>query len=122
MFHLLTVFPNNNNVTEQERYYLTNMLKKRQHVIVHQLVQHVEQLNSYIVQLPCRFYSPNVKPTTIPANVPFTKADLVDLVSHVLRMCSLTWQDHFSPHEKGMTHVDMHLLLMSLDAIERVCM
>jgi hypothetical protein len=42
MFHLLTVFPNNNNVTEQERYYLTNVLKKRQHVIVGQLVQRVE--------------------------------------------------------------------------------
>jgi hypothetical protein len=30
MFHLLTMFPN--NMAEQERYYLTNMLKKLQHI------------------------------------------------------------------------------------------
>jgi hypothetical protein len=47
MFHLLTVFFD--NLTEQERYYLTNVIKKRQHVIVGQLVQCVKQLNSYIV-------------------------------------------------------------------------
>jgi hypothetical protein len=70
------------------------------------------------MQLPCWFYSPSVKPTTIPANVLFTKADLV---SHVLRMCPLTWQDQFNLHKKGMTPVDMHSLLMSLKAIERVC-
>ncbi len=79
-----TVFPN--NAAEQERYYLTNMLKKPQHISVHQFVQHVEQLNSYITQLPCWFYSPNVKPTMTPANVPFTKADLA---SHVLQICSV---------------------------------
>jgi hypothetical protein len=45
MFHLLTVFPNNG--AEQERYYITNVLKKPQHISVHQFgVQHVEQLNA----------------------------------------------------------------------------
>jgi hypothetical protein len=53
-----------------------------------------------------------------PANVPFTEADLA---SHALRMCLLTWQDQFNLHKKGMTPVDMHLLLTSLEAIERVC-
>jgi hypothetical protein len=87
MFHLLTVFPN--NAAEQERYYLMNVLKKPQCVSVHQFVQRVKQLNSYIMQLPCWFYSPSVKPTTILVNVPFTKADLA---SHVLRMCPLMWR------------------------------
>jgi hypothetical protein len=64
MFHLLTVFPN--NVAEQERYCLTNMLKKPQCVNVLQFVQHVEQLNSYIAQLPCWYHSPSAKATTIP--------------------------------------------------------
>ncbi len=41
MFHLLTVFPN--NAAEQEKYYLSNVLKKPQRVGVHQFVQHVEQ-------------------------------------------------------------------------------
>jgi hypothetical protein len=51
MFHLLTVFPN--NAAEQEKYYLSNVLKKPQRVGVHQFVQHVEQLNTYVAQLPC---------------------------------------------------------------------
>ncbi len=46
MFHLLTVFPN--NVADQERYYITNVLKKPQRISIHQFVQHIEQLNSYI--------------------------------------------------------------------------
>ncbi len=55
MFHLLTVFPN--NAAEQEMYYLSNVLKKPQRVGVGQLVQHVEQLNAYVVQLPYWYYS-----------------------------------------------------------------
>ncbi len=51
IFHLLTVFPNNTN--GQERYYITNVLKKPQHSSMPQFVHCVEQLNSYIVQLPC---------------------------------------------------------------------
>jgi hypothetical protein len=31
------------------------------------------------------------------------------------------WQDQLNLHEKGMTPVEMHLLLMSLKAIEHVC-
>jgi hypothetical protein len=51
MFHLLTVFPN--KAAEQEKYYLSNVLKKPQWVGIHQFIQHVEQLNAYIAQLPC---------------------------------------------------------------------
>ncbi len=36
MFHLLAMFPH--NAAEQERYYLTYMLKKPQHVGMHQFV------------------------------------------------------------------------------------
>jgi hypothetical protein len=51
MFHLHTMFPN--NVAEQQRNFLTNMLKKPQRISVRQFVQCVEQLNVYVVQLPC---------------------------------------------------------------------
>ncbi len=81
MFHLLIVFPN--NAAEQEQYYITNVLKKPQHISVHQFVQFVEQLNSYIVQLPCWFHSTNAKTSMVPMNVPFAEADLA---SHVLWM------------------------------------
>ncbi len=50
MFHLLTKFPI--NVAEQEKYYVTNVLKKPQRVNIRQFVRHVEQLNAYIAQMP----------------------------------------------------------------------
>ncbi len=82
LFHLLTVFPN--NTAEQEKYYLSNVLKKPQRVDVHRFVQCVEQLNTYLTQLPCWYYSPSYINGMMPANVPFTEADLA---SHVLQMC-----------------------------------
>jgi hypothetical protein len=116
MFHLLTVFPN--NAAEQEKYYIRNVLKKPQRISICQFVQRVEQLNSYISQLPCWYYSPSVKANTVPTNVPFAEADLP---SHVLRMCPYSWQDQYNLHKKGGTPVDMRSLLLSLKAIERVC-
>jgi hypothetical protein len=116
MFHLLTAFPN--NAAEQEKYYLSNMLKKPQQVGICQFVQRVEQLNAYVAQLPCWFHSRSYVAGMTPANVPFTEADLA---SHVLRLCPHQWQDQYNLQEKGMTPIDMRTLLVSLKAIERVC-
>ncbi len=63
------------------------------------------------------YYSLSTKPSMISINVPFGK---IDLASHILWMCPHTWQDQFNLHEKGMTPVDMCLLLQSLEAIERI--
>jgi hypothetical protein len=82
MFHLLTVFPN--KAAKQEKYYLSNVLKKSQWVGVRQFIQRIEQLNVYVVQLPCWYYSPKYKSGMTPADVSFTEADLV---SHILWMC-----------------------------------
>ncbi len=68
MFHLLTAFPI--NAAEQEKYYITNVLKKPQCVNVRQFVRRVEQLNAYIAQMPCFYYSPNANASTKPENVP----------------------------------------------------
>ncbi len=108
MFHLLTVFPN--NLAELERYYLSNMLKTPQKVGVCQFVQRVEQLNAYIAQLPCWYYSPSYNAGMMPANVPFSEADLA---SHVLQMCPRQWQ--------GQYNMDMRSLQAFLEAIECVC-
>jgi hypothetical protein len=81
MFHLLTAFPI--NAAEQEKYYITNVLKKPQRINVHQFVWCVEQLNVYIAQMPCFYYSPHANASTKPENVPFAEAELV---AHVLRM------------------------------------
>jgi hypothetical protein len=116
MFHILTVFPN--NAAEQEKYYLSNVLKKPQRVGIRQFVQRIEQLNAYVVQLPCWYYSPSYNPSMTLANVPFTEADLV---SRILWMCPHQWQDQYNLQEMGMTPMDMHSLQTSLDAIEHVC-
>jgi hypothetical protein len=74
MFHLLTAFPI--NAAEQEKYYILNVLKKPQRVDMHQFVQRVKQLNAYIAQMPCFFYSPNANTSTKPDNVQFNEAEL----------------------------------------------
>jgi hypothetical protein len=68
--------------------------------------------------MPCFYYSPNANASTMPKNVPFMEAELG---AHVLRMCPLQWQDQYNMNEKGMTPMDMHLLLTLLEAIKRVC-
>jgi hypothetical protein len=68
--------------------------------------------------MPCFFYSPNANTITKPENVPFTQAELG---SHVLGMCPIQWQDQYNMNKKGMTLMDMRLLLTSLEAIECVC-
>jgi hypothetical protein len=116
MFHLLTVFPI--NAAEQEKYYITNLLRKTQRINVHQFVHQVEQLNTYIAQMPCFYYSPNANSSTKPKNAPFREAELG---SHVLCMCPIQWQDQYNMNKKGMPPMDMRLLLTSLEAIECVC-
>ncbi len=116
MFHLLTEFPI--NAAEQEKYYITNLLKKPQRINVRQFVWCVEQLNAYIAQMPCFYYSPHTNASTKPKNVLFMGAELG---AHVLRMCPLMWQDQYNLNKKGMMPMDMCLLLMSLEAIECIC-
>jgi hypothetical protein len=81
-------------------------------------VRRVEQLNAYIAPMPCFYYSSHANASTKPKNVPFTEAELG---AHVLRMCPLMWQDQYNLDKKGMTPMDMRLLLTSLGAIERIC-
>jgi hypothetical protein len=116
MFHLLTVFPI--NAAEQEKYYITNVLKKPLCIKVCQFVCQVEQLNTYIAQMQCFYYNPNANASTKPENVLFTEAELG---SHVLRMCPLVWQDQYNLNKKGMMSMDIHLLLTLLEAVEHVC-
>jgi hypothetical protein len=113
MLHLLTAFPL--NAAEQEKYCITNVLKKPQRFNIRQFVHRVEQLNANIAQMPCFYYSLNANASTKPKNVPFTEAGLG---SHVLRMCPIQWQDQYNMNEKGMTLMDMCLLLTLLEAIE----
>jgi hypothetical protein len=117
IFHLLTVFPI--NAAEQEKDFVTNVLKKPQHFSLRQFICCVEQHNAYNAQMLCFYYSPNVNASTKPENVPFTEAELG---SHVLRMRPIQWQHQYNMNKKGMTPMDMHLLLTSLlEAIKLIC-
>jgi hypothetical protein len=117
LFHILTVF--HINLAEHEKYYITNILKKPQHVNIRQFVRSVEQLNAHITQImPCFYYSPSVNANTKPKNVPFMEAELG---SHVLRMYPIQWQDQYNLNIKGMMPMDFCLLLTSFVAIEHVC-
>jgi hypothetical protein len=106
MFHLLTLFPI--NVAEQENY-ATNVIKKPQRINVHQFVRCVEQLNAYIAQMPCFYYSPHTNASTKPKNLPFTEAELG---AHVLRMRPLQWQDQYNMNKKVTMPMDTHSLLV----------
>jgi hypothetical protein len=103
MFHLLTAFPI--NAAEQDKYYISNVLKKPQRINVCQFVRRVEQLNAYIAQMPCFYYSPNANASTKPENVPFMEDELG---ARVLRMCPIQWQDQYNMNQKGMTHQKEH--------------
>ena len=49
-FHLLMVF--SSDAAEQQRFYISNVLKKPARVPVRHFFQRVEQPNSYLVHLP----------------------------------------------------------------------
>jgi hypothetical protein len=68
--------------------------------------------------MPRFYYSPNANASTKPDNIPFTEAELG---AHVLRMCTIQWQDQYNMNEKGMTLMDMCSLLTLLEAIKRLC-
>ncbi len=84
MFYLLTAFLI--NAAEQEKYYITNVFKKPQCINVRQFARPVEQLNAYIAQIPCFYYSPDANGSTKSENILFTEAELG---SHVLCMCPI---------------------------------
>jgi hypothetical protein len=68
--------------------------------------------------MPCFYYSPHANVSTKPKNILFTEAELG---AHVLCMSPLQWQDEYNMNKKGMTPMDMRLLLTSLEAIECIC-
>jgi hypothetical protein len=63
-FHLLDMFPS--IAAEQQCFYIRNVLKKPQQVPVRYFFQGVEQLNSYLLHLPCSYESPRATASTKP--------------------------------------------------------
>eukprot|EP00804_Cyclotella_cryptica_P014238 CCRYP_005658-RA/>CCRYP_005658-RA protein AED:0.27 eAED:0.27 QI:0/-1/0/1/-1/1/1/0/224 len=79
---------------------------------VRQFVQRVMQLNNYVEDLPCLYYSP--ASTQTQQVYSFTDAELA---CHILRMCPLKWQDQYHLLEKCYPEGVKPLLLI-LERIE----
>jgi hypothetical protein len=87
--HLQTVF--RTDAAEQERFYISNGLKKPNKVPIRDFVQRIQRLNGYLDLLPCLFYSSKAAKSTKVCG-PF---DDSDLASHILRMVPRNWQDQY---------------------------
>jgi hypothetical protein len=86
-FHLLDMIPS--DAAEQHHFYISNVLKKPQRVPVRYFFQQVEQLNGYLLHLPCIYNSPRTTAATKLIQA-FKEAELANLL---LCMCSESWQD-----------------------------
>jgi len=110
-FHLQSVF--RPDAAEAVKFYITNTLKKPNRVPIRQLLVQVEQLNSYLENLPSLFQSPKANSATKPV-MPLEDADLA---THLLRMCPVKWQRQYDPMENS-TPVSTRALLMVLENIK----
>jgi hypothetical protein len=112
-FHLLDMFPS--NAAEQQRFYISNMLKKPQRVPVRYFFQRVEQLNSYLLHLPCTYDSPRATTATKPVQS-FDEAELANLL---LCMCPESWQDQYDLTQDSLPQ-SIRKLLGIFENIEKV--
>ena len=110
-FHLQSVF--RPDAAEAVKFYITNTLKKPNRVPIRQFFVRVEQLNSYLENLPSLFLSPKANSATKPV----TPLEDADLATHLLRMCPVKWQRQYDLMENS-TPVSTRALLMVLENIE----
>ncbi len=113
LLHLQSFF--SHDAGENSRFYISNCLKKPNKVRIRQFVQCVLQLNNYVEDLPCLFYSPSASLHTQKV-YSFTDSELV---CNILCMCPLKWQDQYHLLEKCYPEGVKPLLLI-LECIEVV--
>jgi hypothetical protein len=111
LLHLQSCFAH--DAGKNLKFYISNCLKKPNKVRVRQFVQRVMQLNNYVEDLPCLYYSPSASTMTQQV-YSFTDAELA---CHILRMCPLKWQDQYHLLEKCYPEGVKPLLLI-LERIE----
>jgi hypothetical protein len=107
------MFPS--DAAKQQHFYISNMLKKPQQVPVRYFFQRVEQLNGYLLHLPCTYDSPHVTAATKPVQA-FDEAELTNLL---LCMCPESWQDQYDLMQDSL-HQSIRKLLGILENIEKL--
>ena len=103
-FHLLTVF--RSDMAEIQQFYISNGLKMPNRVPIRQFVQRIQQLNGYLDLLPCLFYSEHATKLTKVVQA----FDDPHLVSHILRMVPMQWQDQYELMGSTVPHTENELL------------
>ena len=89
-FHMLQVFPD--DAAECQKYYINNHLKKPAKVTIRHFANRVEQLNSYVTNLPGLIDSPKALPLTRKIKA----YDEAELAQTLLQMCPTKWQDQYN--------------------------
>ena len=112
-FHLMTVF--SEDAAEQQKFYISNCLKKPTRVMVRAFFTHVEQLNSYVALLPSLSNSPRATPGTKHVE-PFNEAELVNVL---LKICLDSWQNQYNLIQETIPQ-DSQKLLIVLENIEKL--
>ena len=102
------------NAAEQQRFYISNVLKKPVRVPVRHFFQHVKQLNGYLVHLPSLYNSPRAIAQTKPV-APLDEAELANLL---LRMCPPSWNNQYDLIQETVPQ-SMRKLLSVLETIEK---
>jgi hypothetical protein len=112
--HKLNVFPA--DTAEKRHYYMQQMIKKSQQVMVRQFVSCMGVLNDYLAYLPTVYNSSMAIAGTKKMNIPFDEADLARIV---LNAVPSSWVNQYN-----MTHSMLPMspkaLLNGLEAIKRV--
>ncbi len=103
------------DAAEQQRFYISNVLKKPQQVPVRYFFQQVEQLNGYLLYLFCTYDSPRATAAIKPI-LAFNEAELVNLL---LRMCPKSWQDQYIFMQDSLPQ-SIRKLLGILENVEKV--
>jgi hypothetical protein len=112
--HKLTIFPV--DAAEKQHFFMTQMVKKPQQVMVHQYMARMGILNNYLTFLPMVFNSSMAVEGTKKGNVPFDEADLAGII---LNSVPISWMNQYN-----MTHPTLsettRTLLQDLESIKRI--
>ncbi len=109
--HKLTLFPA--DVAERQRYYMQQMIKKRQQVTVRQFVSRMGFLNDYLAYLPTVFGSSMAVAGTKKMNVRFDEADLAGIM---LNLVPSSWVNQYNMMHSTLPK-NPRALLNNLEAI-----
>ena len=113
MCHLKTHFPV--KAAEMQRDYLFFAVQKPQCMSIHQFVDHLEQLNLYILLLPCWWYSPSHMPVVEKINECIKPLDFLAII---LKAVPESWHEkYYLTFDPVAENKDM--LLKSLEKIEK---